>query len=204
MANSNKQSGGKQDNGQGGSVVDNVGSQSAPDQEPILESQGLDPNELLARLEAAESQLKERDDTIAGLKDEVSELTQAGGLKFSPKEQPFAGPDGGYNFVVTPKVKADDPSMQHLKPRKVKCCDESEALRWYCQVNENKPGTGMALDPMKVQLHVECVDDARQRSLMRQKQIAALRRKVENGQQLSAADNKLLATCEEEIYGYSS
>ena len=99
-------------------------------------------------------------------------------------------------------IKEDDHDLKHLKPRRVTCCDESEAKRWYCQANEMKLGSGIPVDPVKVRLEVKCLDDKRAKSLMRQKQVSVLRQKVQAGQVLSEADQALLAQCEHEIYGY--
>ena len=89
-----------------------------------------------------------------------------------------------------------------MKPAKIKAVDESEALRWYCVANESAPGSGKAVDPIKCRLTVECVGRQRADAIMRQKQIGALRRKVEAGLQLSDTETALLATCEKEIFQY--
>lgn len=171
-----------------------------PAVEEITESTAS--SDLLARLDAAERELKSRDAKIEALQDEVKQLSQAGGLKYSPQEKPFAGENGGYEFIVTPHPKEGDTDFAHLKSMSVRCIDESEALRWYCQVNETKKGSGRALDPVKVRLTVACVGRERADSIVRQKQISVLRKKIESGMQLTDADNELLAQCEEQIYGF--
>lgn len=152
--------------------------------------------ELLRRLAALESKYTE-------LKDEhervVAESQASSGKRYSPNEKAFAGVEG-YEFLVTPMPKEGE--FQHLKPATVRAVDESEALRWYCVANEMKPGTGAALDPVKVRLDVKPVGRKRADSIMRQKQIGALRKKVEANQPLSEQESDLLASCEREIFNY--
>lgn len=162
----------------------------------------VDPNDTLARLIAAEEALKAREEEIVALKAEADRVMASGGLRYSPKDRPFVGDGGGYEFTVTPKIKEGDTDLAHLKPVTVRCCDESEALRWYCQAHEMKVGSGKAVDPVKVHLSVVCLGRERADAIMRQRQISVLRRKVESGAQLNETDQELLATCENEIYGF--
>lgn len=161
-------------------------------------------SDVLSRLEAAEAALKERDAEINQLRDEAARVAATGGLKYSPSDRPYAGPGGGFEFTVTPILREGETEFAHLTPKTVRACDESEALRWYCQAHEMKPGSGKAVDPVRVRLTVACLGRERADAIMRQKQISALRRKVEAGVQLTEADNALLAQCEGEIYGYGS
>lgn len=161
-----------------------------------------DDENLLARLKAAEAKIQENDALIERLKAEAEAIKDGGGRKYSPRDQPFVGSDGGYEFQVTPVLPEGDVEFAHLKPQKVICCDESEAKRWYCHSNEHKKGTGIPVDPVKVRLEVKCTDRRRSDALMRQKQISVLRLKVQGGQTLSESDKALLAQCEHEIYGY--
>jgi hypothetical protein len=175
---------------------------TAPEQVAESSKQASAPDllERLAALEAANAELQKRNQE---LKEEAEAIASAGGLRYSPKEQAFAGPNG-YLFEVTPMLKEGDTTYAHLKPRKVKAVDESEALRWYCQVNEMKPGSGRAVDPLRVRLTVKVVGRERADSILRQRQIAALRLKVQGNQKLSEKDEALLAEVEDEIYGYSN
>jgi len=160
--------------------------------------------DLLARLEALEARAKSDAATIEQLKSENERITNSGGLRFSPKDQPFVGDGGGYEFLVTPHINEADPKQAHLKPVKVRCCDESEAIRWYCQSHEMTLGSGRAVDPVKLRITAEIQGRERADSVMRQKQVSVLRKKIEGGQALSDSDKTLLSEVEDEIYGFGS
>lgn len=156
--------------------------------------------ELLKRLDSLEKALVEQK---AETERVIAENANASGKRYSPGEKAFAGVEG-YKFRVTPIPKKDGNPDQfsHLKPQDVEACDESEALRWYCVANESRPGSGQALDPMKVRLKVEPIGRKRADSVVRQKQIGALRLKVNAGLQLTEKESALLATCEKEIFQF--
>lgn len=164
---------------------------------------------LLERLKAAEEALAAQTATTAQQKEEIDRLREeadrirdGAGLRYSPKEQAYIGDNGGYEFEVIPRIKEGDTSLAHLVPKKVRACDESEAIRWYCQTNEMKKGTGIAVDPVKVPLSAKCLGRERADAIMRQRRISALRSKVESGHTLSETDRELLETCEQEVFGY--
>lgn len=156
--------------------------------------------ELLKKLDSLEKALVEQRAETERI---IAENANASGKRYSPGEKAFAGVEG-YKFRVTPIPKKDGNPDQfaHLKPQEVEACDESEALRWYCVANESRPGSGQALDPMKVRLKVEAIGRKRADSVMRQKQIGALRVKVQAGLQLTEKETALLATCEKEIFQF--
>jgi hypothetical protein len=154
--------------------------------------------ELLKRLDSLEKALVEQK---AETERVIAENANASGKRYSPGEKAFAGVEG-YQFKVTPIPKKDGDQFPHLKPQVVEACDESEALRWYCVANESRPGSGQALDPMKIRLKVESVGRKRADSIVRQKQIGALRLKVNAGLQLSEKEADLLETCEKEIFNF--
>lgn len=164
----------------------------------------LDPKQLLDQLASMEAKLKKLEADNERLANENESLTAAGGLRFSPNEQAYAGEDGhgGYEFRVEPITK--DGEFEHLKPTTVRCVDESEAIRWYCQKNEMKPGTGKALDPVRVRLKVTCASKERAESIILQKRIALLRVKINNGQELTAEDQELARRCEKQLFGFDS
>lgn len=165
------------------------------EQSTLTQAQTL---ELLGRLASLEKALEEQK---AETERVIAENANASGKRYSPSEKAFAGVEG-YKFRVTPIPKKDGDQFAHLKPQDVEACDESEALRWYCVANESRPGSGQALDPMKVRLKVEAIGRKRADSIMRQKQIGALRLKVQAGLTLSKQESELLATCEKEIFQY--
>ncbi len=158
----------------------------------------------LARLAVVEKRLADAEAEVSKLRDENERITSSGGLRYSPKDKPFTGEDGGYEFIVTPHPSAEDHDSGHLEPATVRACDESEAIRWYCQSHESKKGSQRAVDPVKVRITAKIVGRARADAIMRQRQISALRRKVETGNQLSEADQALLSECEDEVYGFRS
>lgn len=164
---------------------------------------GKAQDDLLARLEALERRAAEAEAEAQKLREENDRIMSTGGLRYSANDQPFVGHDGGYEFLVTPLVE-NNPDAAHLKPVKVRCCDEAEALRWYCQAHEAKPGSRLAVDPMKVKLKVEIVGRERADSIMRQKQLSVLRKKVESGVNLTESEQAMVAQYEEEIYGFRS
>lgn len=154
--------------------------------------------DLLRRLASLEKQLKEQKEETERI---LAESNASSGKRYSPKEKAFAGVEG-YKFRVTPIAKKDGDSIDHLQPAEVEAVDESEALRWYCVANESRPGSGQALDPMRVRLKVESIGRKRADSVMRQKQIGALRLKVQSGVTLSPKELALLDTCEKEVFQF--
>lgn len=164
------------------------------------------PAAMLARLDALEkaneklvSENRAAAEENQRLREEADAIASSGGLRYSPNEKAFAGPEG-YEFEVRPVLKEGDATYAHLKPAKIKACDESEALRWYCQANETRPGSGTALDPIRVRLSVKCLSKERDNSVVRQKQIAVIRRKVENAVPLTDAEQALIDKYEIDIY----
>lgn len=153
----------------------------------------------LSRMAALEAELKSALERIGELESEVDGQT---GLKCRPGAKPFLGDGGGYEFVVTPKYTSE--KLSHLKPMKVRCCDESEALRWYCEANENAPGSGRALDTVTpgLQLIAQCIDERRAQAILLQKQIAALRTKIERNMPLTDQDHELLERYESKVMNY--
>jgi len=157
--------------------------------------------DVLERLKTMEAALAESVAENKRLREEAEAAVANAGLRYQPNAKAFAGPEG-YEFEVVPVLKDGDNEYRHLKRARVKAVDEGEAKRWYCQANEGKPGTGTALDPMKVRLEVRSLSPQRATSIVRQKQISALRAKVNSGMQLSKSDTVLLNEVESEIYGY--
>jgi len=164
---------------------------------PIASEPEVNPQ--MDRLAAMEAELKSALEKISELE---SEVDGQAGLKCRPGAKPFLGDGGGYEFVVTPKYSSE--KLSHLKPMKVRCCDESEALRWYCEANENQPGSGRALDTVTpgLLLVAECLDERRKHSILLQKQIASVRMKIERNLPMSEQDTELLNRYESKIMNY--
>lgn len=102
-----------------------------------------------------------------------------------PSERVLKG--DGYKFRVSPMGKNDG-----LPAKEVECCDESEALRWYCATTEDPKKKGKQVDPTHAKLQVECIDPRRAKSVQKQQRVSYLRRKIELGQVLTEAEEKEL------------
>lgn len=166
---------------------------------PIESDATINNTAELDRLAALETELKAALDKINELE---SEVENQAGLKYRPQAKPYAGENGGYKFVVVPKYT--DPKLSHLKPMEVTCCDESEAIRWYCEANESHPGSGLALDTVTIglQLTAKCLDESRKASILIQKKLAAIRNKLERNMAMSDEDEQLMQQYEAKIFGY--
>jgi hypothetical protein len=74
-----------------------------------------------------------------------------------PSEKVTVG--DGYEFLVRPA------NPQHAEgvinaAKKIVCCDESEAKRWYC-ITTKDPATQKKWDPVSKELVVECLERER-------------------------------------------
>jgi hypothetical protein len=104
-----------------------------------------------------------------------------------PSERVLRG--DGYKFTVGPIGKGSS-----LPIKTIECCDESEALRWYCATTEDPDPKkkGKQVDPTHAKLQVECVDPRRSKSVLTQQRVGYLRRKMEGGQVLTETEEKEL------------
>lgn len=87
----------------------------------------------------------------------------------------------GYEFEVSP-AKADSP----LPTKKIRCCDESEAIRWYIVTTSDPDKPSKQVDPVRHPLRAKCLDEARRMEVRAKAHRAAMiRAKVARGASLS-------------------
>lgn len=147
--------------------------------------------EALRKLEEAEARIRELE--------EEKRAREAIGLAVKHEKMPFAGDNNeGWEIEVGPSPKIAD-KHPHLKTVTVRAVDESEAIRWYCATNEDKPGSGKMIDPMRIRVVARCVDPGRERLVVHKHRVANVRRKLESGQSLSQKDQEFLERHESEI-----
>ena len=158
----------------------------------------------MKRMAELEKELEARDRHIEDLEAEAQAIRDQGGLKFNAADIAFEGPHGD-EFLVTPHLNREDQAnnvFKHLKPKKVKAVDESEAIRWYLQSHESSEGSGKPLDPVRVRVTATAVGDARRKRVQLKRQLVNLRNKLESGNMLSDREQELLNEYEADIYGY--
>lgn len=101
----------------------------------------------------------------------------------------------GYRFRVYSIKKGTK-----LKPKEIACCDESEAIRWYCQTTENPDKPGRQIKSEDEQLRVDCLDDHKRNArLIHDRRISMLRAKFETGHQLTESEMDELQKEEEKL-----
>lgn len=138
--------------------------------------------ERLARLEAAEKALKEREAKLSEREKELESQADSGATRpVRPSEIVHIG--DGWEFTVSCRKAGSS-----LPTKKIKCVDESEALRWYVATTSDPENPTKQIDPLKHPLQAVCTDPKRlerQRATIR---IASLRAKLENGGQLTSSE----------------
>lgn len=157
--------------------------------------QGGREQELLAKLARAEKAALEAEERLQ----EHLANQDTSGLRVRNESGPFRGDHGGWRFRIGPAVPELHP---HLKTITENACDESELKRWYCATNQDPPKSGKQVDPVKVNLKVECLDPGRKKLAIYKQRLSNIREKLESGSQLSAAEQDLLNKHEAEILGY--
>lgn len=142
--------------------------------------------ERLARLEQAEAQLKEREAKLSEREASLEAQKDSGATRpVRPSEAVCVG--DGYEFTVSPKKDGSA-----LPTKKVRACDESEALRWYVATTASPENPAKQVDPVKHELVAKCTDPKR---LDRQRNallLASLRAKAERGGDLTNEEQEML------------
>lgn len=143
-------------------------------------------DERLARLEQAEAQLKEREAKLSEREASLEAQKDSGATRpVRPSEAVCVG--DGYEFTVSPKKDGSS-----LPTKKVRACDESEALRWYVATTASPENPAKQVDPVKHELVAKCTDPKR---LDRQRNallLASLRAKAERGGDLTNEEQEML------------
>ena len=168
-------------------------SSAAAPAEPAIYSQSQ-MAEALKKLEAIQAELDAERERNAQLV-----ASESGRRSFSG-DRPFVGEDGGWAFEVGP---ANTKEYDGLGVERVKACDESEAIRWYCNSHDWPLGSGIALDPMRIKINCRCIDPARKDSILLAQRLGVIRRKLDAGQALSPAENELLDQYEHRVHNFN-
>lgn len=168
--------------------------------ESLKESSGRGPvesaevSELRRKLDAAEKLLAAHEEK------ERARVEAAAGARINKDEVAFVGENGGWLHEVGPQNK--DCGLDTVK---IKCVDESEAIRWYTRTRDFPVGSGIAVDPMNKKIGriiATCIDPGRQRLIALKTRMALVRSKLNSGTGLSDAEKAFLEKHEEEILGF--
>jgi len=144
----------------------------------------------LARLEAAEKALKDRESELDKREKELANVADSGATRpVRPSEIVHVG--DGWEFTVSCRKAG-----VNLPTKKIQAADETEALRWYVATTSDPDKPTKQIDPLKYPLQAVCTDPKRldrQRATLR---LASMRAKLEGGgnitdqefEELQAAD----------------
>ena len=145
---------------------------------------------------AAEAELLERQRDIEAREEQLKNDEAARGRSLRDEKSAFVGPNGGYKFEVgAVNVKL----YPTLAPIVVTAVDESEAKRFFCATKEDPRRPGKQVDPVGIDVMVRCVDPRRQDDLNRAYQLAAIRRKREQGNPLNEQEEATLSLYERSL-----
>lgn len=151
--------------------------------------------ERLARLEKAEAELKAREAALSEREASIEAQKDSGAARpVRPSEAVCVG--DGYEFTVSPK-KDGSP----LPTKKVRACDESEAIRWYVATTPSPENPAKQVDPVKHELVAKCTDSKRIEKQKRALYLASLRAKAERGGDLTNEEQEVLHSADLERLG---
>jgi len=150
------------------------------------EKEQLSIEERIKRLEQAEASLKEREKVVAEREESIRAAEDSSAVRpVRPSEAVCVG--DGYEFEVSP-AKKDSP----LQVKRIRACDESEAIRWYVATTPSPENPGKQVDPVKHPLTAKCLDAKREERRKQALMLAALRSKAERGTMLSPEEQALV------------
>lgn len=150
------------------------------------EKEQLTVEERIARLEQAEASLKEREKAVAEREESIRAAEDSSAVRpVRPSEAVCVG--DGYEFEVSP-AKKDSP----LQVKRIRACDESEAIRWYVATTQSPENPGKQVDPVKHPLTAKCLDAKREERRKQALLLAALRAKAERGTLLTPEEQALV------------
>jgi hypothetical protein len=140
----------------------------------------------LAALEAGEKALKEKQAELLEMQEKMRAAEDSDRLRpVRPSEAVCVG--NGYLFVVTGKKDSDG-----LPRKEIRCCDESEALRWYVATTPNPKNPTKQVDPVTFHLDVKCMDATRNEHRQRDLRLSVLRAKSDRGVPLTPEEQQTL------------
>lgn len=151
-------------------------------------------SDLQAKLDAANAIIQQRDQELLDAKTAL-EAKQDSGVNRKVRVASDVVFGDGYEFEVG-LVK------QHpqLLSKKVRCCDESEAVRWFILTNAHPDKPGVQIDPCAFPVYAKCVDPRREERIKQDKLIGNLRSKAERSQILSEVEQSLLDAADEKVF----
>lgn len=140
-----------------------------------------------ANLRAQQLESKEIDKSLPS----DSESFGSGQGQHSPRanlaDQPV-GTEDGYLF----EVRCIDKNAQ-LPTKKVRCCDESEAIRWYAVTTPHQAQPGRALDTAKFRCVAVCLEEPKRlQRIANERKKAFLRKQYESGKDLKPEELELI------------
>jgi len=147
---------------------------------------------ILAKLDEAEAAVTE----LQARNDQLEADAAANSIHRGAR--PVVGEGGGYVFVVGPVNRAKHSA---LPVKRLTCCDESEAIRYYVISTDNPPGSGKQVDPVKVALRAVITDNRRAKLTQLKQRISQVRLKLQNGAPLTTNDQKIYSQYQQEIDG---
>lgn len=150
------------------------------------EKEQLTLEERLARLEQAEASLREREKAISEKEEAIRAAEDSSAVRpVRPSEAVCVGE--GYEFEVSPGKKDSV-----LPVKRIRACDESEAIRWYVATTPSPENAGKQVDPVKHPLVAKCLDAKREARRKEAILLASLRAKAERGNMLTSEEQSLL------------
>lgn len=165
----------------------NGGKPSAAAKDSVSEA-ALDAR--LKELEAKEKAIAEKE---AELNAKEAAMSDGKGRRFNPKAQALRGPVP-YKFKVGPV----NPKYHDKLPiKEIEAVDESEAKRWYAESHEDPDRGGQAVDTVRIELMVKCVDSRRAQAQQLALRLANIRSKRDSGVALSEQEEEMLLSAEE-------
>ena len=150
----------------------------------------------LEALEAAEAELVERSRELQEREESMRNDEAARGRALRDEKEAFKGPNGGYKFEVGAVDFVKYPTLRAIV---VTACDESEAKRFFCATKEDPRRAGKQVDSVGIDIYAKCVDPRRQQDLNRAYQLAAIRRKREQGNPLNEQEEAQLSLYERSL-----
>lgn len=152
--------------------------------------------ERLAKLEAAEAAMKVREEALQAREESLAALKDSGAVRpIRPSEAVTIGE--GYLFEVS-GAKLDS----KLEPKKIACCDESEAVRWYIVTTADPENPGKQLNINKHPLNVKCLDPRKAADRAAALRLAGIRAKAARQGMLTEEEQRLFDEDEQKRLAY--
>lgn len=188
MSNNQNRKSGHQGGNQGQKAEDvSLQESKLAERQAAIDKLDFDPSEF-ERLRAENAQLKEDNAAL-----QANTGDRQGGPALNPGTRVTIG--NGYRFKVESLKEGTK-----LKPAEVCCCDESEAIRWYCCTTENPDRPGRQIKPDEERLKATCLDEkARMGRIIHDRHISMLKQKLNMGHSLTQDEMNELQAEEEKL-----